>query len=392
MTRLPVFLCLPLWVSCASTPAPKADPFERAQAVHGSPDGIIKLTKRLPGEVKLTKSGIGYMLSAKSRDMDLTCVIAGAAQVDAGALFYSALRNTVDGWSKVPTGDGFRLINPWVSRVDGFPMYGLQLELKSKDGTVDSVPALVIAHHVARIYCVDGAHDDRNRLVSKASQIARGLLWKGALDQRLPTKSLLYLSVQGAAGNEVQGYQTEAMGTGEDGNLHFSESTLFFERGNGGAEFHAHDASSRQVTLPDGTLDEMTSAATFDGRRVASATFYRMENGDYRVTGVDEGKPIELTLKNVLLTSRGAIYHWAKEQAPASTRTFRVPMAERPWIREIKVDVLAVGEDGTRSLELEESTPEGIERLRVQVGANGLCSGFRRLIAPKTELVGTLAR
>ncbi|MEC7751985.1 MAG: hypothetical protein VX405_10815, partial [Myxococcota bacterium] len=60
--------------------------------------------------------------------------------------------------------------------------------------------------------------------------------------------------------------------------------------------------------------------------------------------------------------------------------------------REIKVDVLAVGQDGTRSLELEESTPEGIERLRVQVGADGLCSGLRRLIAPKTELVGTLAR
>ena len=99
--------------------------------------------------------------------------------------------------------------------------------------------------------------------------------------------------MQGAAGNEVQGYQTEAMGTGEDGNLYFSESTLFFERGNGGAEFHAHDASSRQVTLPDGTLDEMTSAATFDGRRVASATFYRLENGDYRVTGVDEGQPID---------------------------------------------------------------------------------------------------
>ena len=93
MTRLPVFLCLPLWVSCASTPAPKADPFERAQAVHGSPDGIIKLTKMLPGEVTLTKSGIGYMLSAKSRDMDLTCVIAGAAQVDAGALLQCATQH-----------------------------------------------------------------------------------------------------------------------------------------------------------------------------------------------------------------------------------------------------------------------------------------------------------
>ncbi|MBM64777.1 MAG: hypothetical protein CMH55_00920 [Myxococcales bacterium] len=391
MMRFFATLSLTLWAACASSPAPKPDPFEAAEAVHMSPDGLLKLTQALPGEVTITKSAIGYVVGAKGQDTDLTCVVGGLAQVDAGALLYRALRNTVDAWVKSPLGDGFKVDDPWTGTAGDYPVFGLRVQLRLKDGSVDAVPALVIAHHAARIYCVDSKSDDRERLLQHGARIALGLQWKGTADHRLPGRSLLHMAHRSGPRNLPVGYYEEGLGRGSDGNVHYTETFLFFQMGSDGQEFRARDVGFRQVSLPDGTLDEMTSAWVENGRMAGSATFHRLETGGYRITGVAEGKPVEETMEGVKLTSHGVVYLWLKDQPKGASRTFQLPSRQRPWTKSLKVTVEAVLEDGARAVVAQETWKGETREARLVIGQDALCRRVSQRVSPDTILVGTPA-
>ena len=202
----------------------------------------------------------------------------------------------------------------------------------------------------------------------------------------------MYLSQQSSRGRWPLGYQEEGLGRGSDGNLYFTESKLTFETGGAGGAFHSYDLGMRQAALPDGSLDEMSSALIKDGRMVRSATFQRLETGGYRITGVAEGQPIEETVEDLALTTHGAMRLWVKDQPVGATQSFLLPVAQRPWKLEAQITVTKVAEDGSRTVELDEQWRGNRRRTRSIIGPGGLSRGLHWQLDEDTALVGTLAR